>query len=307
LNVVVDDVFGRSPRSGLDDRGGEAFALLDWMSSRQSRGLVLAGSIAALAVVTIVDRHASPALGLGLLDLLPVMAVAWAFGFRVGVCAAVVSGAAGFASSLGNDQTSLADGIWNLVIDLAVFLVVVWLVDKERSSARRQNRAASHDALTGVLNRRGFLDISSRVLHRAAADGLPVSLLYADLDNLKVANDEHGHTYGDAMLVAFGDAASSVLRPSDLLGRLGGDEFGIVLPGSSTRDARLVAQRLVDRLAQGTDRPPIRVSVGIASGDSAHAGIEELLQDADRAMYEAKRAGGGTIRGPLPRDGHDTV
>jgi diguanylate cyclase (GGDEF)-like protein len=165
--------------------------------------------------------------------------------------------------------------------------------------ARRQEELAfmaTHDGLTGLPNRTLILDRVEQMLVRARRTQTPIAALFIDLDNFKGINDTLGHGVGDQLLCAVGARLEGVVRDIDALGRLGGDEFVIVAEGMSlAAGPELIAERLLEALKQpfklqGADTNlAVTASVGIAMGDRS-AG-EELLRDADIAMYRAKWEG----------------
>jgi diguanylate cyclase (GGDEF)-like protein len=153
---------------------------------------------------------------------------------------------------------------------------------------------ATHDALTGLPNRTLIIDRVEQTLARSARSDTPVAALFIDIDNFKSVNDTLGHSVGDELLRAVAARLEGVVRQADALGRLGGDEF-VVIAGELSLAAgpELVAERLLEALAPpfslgGEDTPRVTVtaSVGIAMGPRASA--DELLRDADIAMYRAK-------------------
>ncbi len=153
---------------------------------------------------------------------------------------------------------------------------------------------ATHDGLTGLPNRTLILDRVEQMLVRARRSQTPVAALFIDLDNFKSINDTLGHGVGDQLLRAVAARLEGVVRDIDALGRLGGDEFVVVAEGMSlAAGPELIAERLLDALKQpfmleGVERTRLSVtaSVGVAMGDRSCA--EELLRDADIAMYRAK-------------------
>jgi diguanylate cyclase (GGDEF)-like protein len=165
---------------------------------------------------------------------------------------------------------------------------------------RRQEELAflaTHDALTGLPNRTLILDRVEQMLVRSRRSQAPVAALFIDLDNFKSINDTLGHGVGDELLRAVSARLQGVVRDIDALGRLGGDEFVVVAEGMSL-DAgpELIAERLLEALKQPFELPGperhrliVTASVGIAAGDRSSA--EDLLRDADIAMYRAKWAG----------------
>jgi diguanylate cyclase (GGDEF)-like protein len=160
--------------------------------------------------------------------------------------------------------------------------------------ARRQ---ATTDALTGVLTRRALLERGAQAAQQAAERGLPLSVLVVDVDNLKQVNDSQGHANGDRLLAAVAAASRNVLREGDVLGRLGGDEFCVLLPGAAGDEARGIAERVrfatsVSLEAGAASPRHASVSIGVATCDEvAGDSFAGLLEAADRALYAAKNSG----------------
>lgn len=160
----------------------------------------------------------------------------------------------------------------------------------------RLHRLASTDALTACLNRGAFSAIVGDWLEAGSADtARTCALLVVDADHFKAINDDHGHDQGDEALKIIAAAIRSAVRDGDLVGRLGGEEFGVFLPGASEVSARAVAERIRISVSQSEFRPrdcrcSISVSVGCAIPDRP-IGFSELFRIADERLYMAKRAG----------------
>ncbi len=157
---------------------------------------------------------------------------------------------------------------------------------------------ALHDPLTGLANRAKFLDRLGDALARSGRSGAPVAVLFCDLDNLKIVNDEFGHQAGDDLLTGIAERFRASIRPSDTVARFGGDEFVVLCAEmAAPEDAAVVADRLIRSLARPFQihGQPVdaSVSVGVAVGSGATSRADELLADADAAMYTAKRTGKG--------------
>ena len=166
---------------------------------------------------------------------------------------------------------------------------------KERLELEHR-RTASIDALTGVANRRVFLEAGERLLQRTVAEGKPAAVLVLDLDLFKSINDTFGHHTGDRVLCAFCDTAADTLRPNDLFGRMGGEEFACLLPGASAANALQVAERIRAsfegrRVNVGNHVSTSTVSIGIAMADNIGSDLVSVLAAADRALYQAKAKG----------------
>ncbi len=169
-----------------------------------------------------------------------------------------------------------------------------------RRQERELVRLATTDALTQAHNRRHALDRLRQELVRQRRSGRPLAVLVMDLDFFKSINDTHGHAVGDAVLVGVSNTCREALRAMDVFGRLGGEEFVVVLPETDASRAHASAERLRTRIAAleiPTDGAPVRVtaSIGIAVGADAATDVDarltQLLSQADIALYAAKSAG----------------
>jgi diguanylate cyclase (GGDEF)-like protein len=174
---------------------------------------------------------------------------------------------------------------------------------KDRIAARYR-RASVTDPLTGASNRRGFFERGERLLMRARFAREPTALILFDLDRFKSINDRYGHHAGDEVLAIFCRLATSYLRPNDLFGRIGGEEFASLLPNTGEDSAILLAER-VRRAFEASSHPigqhAIRstVSVGVAISDEEYSDLSALLAAGDRALYRAKALGRNRVE-PSP-------
>jgi diguanylate cyclase (GGDEF)-like protein len=176
-----------------------------------------------------------------------------------------------------------------MALNLMLRRLVVNPVDVHQRALRR---LATQDSLTGATNRRGFMD---RLLHaqsEAEAQAEPLSLVMVDLDHFKRINDEHGHGVGDAVLREVAHRMRRQIRRADLLGRLGGEEFAILLPGTDLVGARTQAEHLLAALRSQPFPTVGRVtaSLGVAQWNGGETAAS-WLHRADVALYEAKHLG----------------
>jgi diguanylate cyclase (GGDEF)-like protein len=175
-------------------------------------------------------------------------------------------------------------------------------------------RLASTDPLTGLSSRRKWFELATTELHRARRYAQPFSLLMADLDFFKHVNDTYGHSVGDDVLKEFAKVLQSECRDSDVVGRLGGEEFAVLLPQTTIRAAQEVGARIVKAchsVAVPTPQGPVTFtcSIGVTEVADADAAFEDVLERADAAMYQAKRNGrngvqvivGGAVPQPQPQ------
>lgn len=157
-------------------------------------------------------------------------------------------------------------------------------------------RLANTDPLTGALNRRAFFQRAEEIQARARRTGMPFSVLVSDIDHFKRINDTHGHAAGDEALRRFAATCRSSFRPFDVLGRMGGEEFAMLLPDMALRDARSAAERLRTAVAgvevdTGEASFGMTVSLGAAQVGADAFSIEPALAAADAALYRAKAGG----------------
>ncbi len=161
---------------------------------------------------------------------------------------------------------------------------------------RELERQVARDALTGVANRRRFMDVGKAELQRAVRYRHPLALLMLDIDHFKPINDTHGHLAGDEVLKAVAAACGEVVRTGDLLARLGGEEFAVILPETDLAHALRAAERLRETVAKlrcelqdGVVSPTISIGVAMLAGPGET--LSSLLRRADHAMYAAKAQG----------------
>ncbi|MEF3698318.1 sensor domain-containing diguanylate cyclase [Desulfolutivibrio sp.] len=177
-----------------------------------------------------------------------------------------------------------------------------WAVGSARDISERKRaeealrELATTDGLTGLLNRRRFVEMGEAEIERTKRTGRPLSLIMFDVDHFKKVNDTFGHGVGDMVLVALARTATDALRAVDILGRLGGEEFAAILPETGLGEAADVAERLrravADMgLAPNAEPLPVRISLGVVQGQGAGETLDDLLRRADTALYKAKSAG----------------
>ena len=175
--------------------------------------------------------------------------------------------------------------------EFAGFIGACYDITDMRELAAELDFLATHDALTGVPNRRAFEAEVARAI-AFAGRGTASSVLFADIDRFKVCNDLRGHEFGDMILTEVAKAIKATVREVDFVARIGGDEFAVLLWGQGVDDADGVRSRLAAVVAEtgAAHSMDIGLSIGAAAVD-AGANISQILSEADRRMYEAKRRG----------------
>ncbi|HUF84478.1 MAG TPA: GGDEF domain-containing protein [Acidimicrobiia bacterium] len=197
----------------------------------------------------------------------------------------------------------LNGGIDAAVLVRAAYLVVIGYLSAVAARTRwhqyqdqvERNAAlssmAAHDGLTGLLNHRAFhLRLTDEVA-RAQRSGAPLSLVLVDLDHFKTINDQHGHLVGDDVLRRIAGALVDVARETDVVARIGGEEFCMLLPDTAPEVAAVPAERLRETVEAMCDPEPVTISVGVSGFPADATTPTELFSAADHALYRAKRAG----------------
>lgn len=191
-----------------------------------------------------------------------------------------------FISFAGPSMATLANTI---LLVTASYSMTALSTDQTTTELRRR---ATHDGLTNLLNHTEFLSQAAARMHQMQRTATPGTLILADLDHFKKINDAHGHQAGDTVLKAFAAGCLATVRSTDLVGRYGGEEYVVFLPGSDVDDAADVARRVSQRLSaasQGLDARPT-ASYGIAAVEPGMT-LDELVEAADTALYRAKETG----------------
>ncbi|WP_197277304.1 GGDEF domain-containing protein [Sphingomonas profundi] len=246
------------------------------------RGVVLAG---AAAVVGRRGEQASAAER-------SMVAMLWLFALFSIAVAAVAIGSALDGGRFGHlDRWLLLLGLPAAYAGTGLFITFLLAADL----AERMRALAARDPLTGILNRRGFEEAAGRVMANALRHAQPLSLAIADLDRFKAVNDAHGHAAGDALLRRFSDRIGEAIRQGDLFGRLGGEEFVLLLVNTPGEAAVAVIDRLrrdVATIDLPIDPPQtVTTSFGVAELAPGDASLDALLARADDALYRSKLDG----------------
>ncbi len=250
---------------------------------------VLNAQVTIGIAISVTGGPHSPALPFLMLAIVTVSARFSQRGVIVGASASVavlLAATVGVAPSQYLADPALVNACVVTVIGLAAGLFAL------QRDAVRQRTHAVLDPLTGLLNRKALLDRFDQVAQHAAAANGHVALIAGDLDEFKRINDEHGHECGDRVLVELADLLRDTLRAFDLICRLGGEEFVMVLPGATVDDACRVAEGV--RAAVAAARPAgleLTISLGVAAAQGTGVQFETMRREADLELYRAKHEG----------------
>ncbi len=275
-------------------------SFLDALARIKVRSLFAASILIGLIVGA--DYWTGYEIGLGFFYLFPIMLIAWCFGRAGGLLTAGICTIAWALVQFTAHHPCYAPNplhlFWNSVMRLAVFSAVAYLAASLRRAFDSEWYLARTDPLTKATNRRHFLEILDiENKRRYGRERHPFSVAFIDIDDFKQLNDVLGHHVGDLALSLIAGVLNKNLRDLDVIGRLGGDEFGILLPQTDAKSAQIVSERFLGEVAVAAQSRgwAIGLSVGVVTVAGGDTDVDRLLQLADATMYRAKRAGKNRI------------
>jgi diguanylate cyclase (GGDEF)-like protein len=272
-----------------------------WNDYISKTALVYISSYIFLFFLGLTDFFTGTQLSLSFLYLVPVFIITWVSGGMAGAITAIISVVIWQLASILSGETypTIWVPIWNSISRLIFVIFGAILLDKFHQMLQMERNFARTDFLTGTANRRAFFEIAGIEINRAVRYGHHISVIYIDLDELKSVNDSYGHRAGDALLRLVGRTISRSLRTSDLVARVGGDEFCVLLPEAGEKAAKKAANRIFERLnvKMVEENYPTTFSFGVVSYINGYPkSVDEMIQEADSVMYEVKKTGKNNIR-----------
>ena len=229
----------------------------------------------------------------------PIALVTWCNNRRLGMVAALASAGAWLVADTasGHAYTQPLIPIWNTLIRLTFFVIIVLLLVALKQALQREIKLARYDNLTGALNGRSFYQVAQRECDSLRRYRHAFTIAYIDLDDFKCVNDRLGHAAGDQVLRTVVRACTDNLRRADAVARLGGDEFVLLLPETDQDPARLALAEVRGILLgeMGAKGWPVTFSIGALTCRAAPHSVDELVRLADDLMYRVKRDGKNAI------------
>lgn len=299
-------------RKSNPQRQPQALRPLERTASLPRVWLLVAG-ISLAVLIALADSSHYGSVRASVAYVVPVILLVWGYGTIGGmvmttvitawnVVALVLLGGHG----LGGEGQSLSVGaiVFNSVVLFTVLALVAGLSADLQERLSEERSIGRSDPLTGTLNRRALMERFEIERDRALRYGHPLAVMCIDLDHLKQTNDTHGHAAGDARLVALARAFQQSLRSSDLLARVGGDEFVVVLPETDLAGAVGIAQRATSLLKEEelANSTTVTASIGIAAFPTSDTDVGGMMEKGDWLLREAKREGpGGVMTGAFQR------
>jgi diguanylate cyclase (GGDEF)-like protein len=263
---------------------------------KQGRAVQVAlGSILLLLVGTGAFFASSSLLEFSVFFIIPVAYFTWFIHRKAGAMASAVSAAvtlwANIASPVHIDHPAIA--YWNALIWLGFFISVTFIVAALKSLHDRERQLSRVDSLTGIGNRLAFYEFATDERNRAARSNQPITLAYLDLDGFKGINDALGHQTGDKVLVSVARTMQISLRQTDMVARMGGDEFALILPDTNKAAANTVLEKVLAMLTHAMQQNGWRItfSIGAVTFLVPPMSVQEMIAGADQVMFSVKNSG----------------
>ncbi|MGA9378136.1 MAG: diguanylate cyclase [Phormidium sp.] len=263
-----------------------------------SRSFLIGLGILLVILIAFIDYLVSPDIA-SILFLVPVALASWFVGEKFGIAISLVCAIVWFFINYFKSEIVLPNYLpyWNTFIRIAFYLTVNYLLAELRNSRERESKLARTDEITGVANRKLFVELASMELKKSRRYGHPFTVTYIDLDNFKNINDYGGYKVGDYVLQVVAQTIKNTVRETDIVARIGGDEFIIFLPGLAYEPAQIVIHRVRDLLLENMDKNlwPVTFSVGAITYISSPETVDEIIEKSDYLMYSIKNRGKNLI------------
>ena len=267
--------------------------LLEWIARFSITTFLV--SLILIVIIGTIDFYTGFEFSVSFLYIFPVILATWAKGWRFGIAsalfAAIVWSVALYTAGFPAPRSSYP--IWNTFMRFCVLATIGYAFSFFKRVLESEIENARYDHLTGIANRREFLNVLETEINRSNHSQTPFSVAFLDLDNFKKLNDAAGHSEGNHALRAVGMALKQTCRKMDLPGRIGGDEFALLLPETDETIAKEIIGRFRERFALEIQHNQwaLGVSIGIINSHGNNLSAVQILNAADYVMYKAKREG----------------
>ena len=268
--------------------------------SKQSKSFLTALEAILVLGVGWVDYITGTEYSLLLLYSIPVLTTAWFVGKWASVAISIESAIVLLVVDVAGQRHSSEPVAlyWNDLSILVFFLLVTYIIASLKSAFEREKLMADTDALTGVANRRHFYELADAEINRQRRYGHPFTVCYIDIDNFKRINDAFGHGEGDNLLSLIAQSIRTNMRRTDLVGRIGGDEFALLMPETGADVALNVVGKVhaLQDIAAWKRGLTVTLSIGMVVYLSPPENVEEMIRRADALMYSVKMSGKNNVK-----------
>ncbi len=273
--------------------------IMKYLSKLPQFPLIFVASV-LVVLVGILNYFAGPQLAFTVFYLIPIVLVTWFTKRWIGFIFSILSALTWLIADLSSGATyfNLDIPYWNAVARLGSFFILTFILSELKTALKQEKEYSRIDFLTGIRNRRYFIELVNMEIHRVRRYERPFTLVCIDLDNFKAVNDRFGHSTGDILLRLVARTLQQNIRVTDTVARLGGDEFAILLPETGRNVAETILRK-VRKITLDIMRShawPVTLSIGAVTFMSPPSTVDETLRISDQLMYNAKNNGKNSIR-----------
>jgi diguanylate cyclase (GGDEF)-like protein len=272
----------------------EMIKIIDYLCTLPKTDLMGMGII-SLILVGYANHHAGLEISASIFYLLPVALVSWCAGRREGGFIALASSVAWYVADwgAGREYSHPIIYYWNMAVMFGFFFIMSFTLSGLKEALEEEKKLARVDSLTGVANPRYFGELATREIERCRRYKHPLTLLYMDCDNFKAVNDRFGHQTGNQLLRRVATALRNNTRITDIVARMGGDEFAVLMPETGEQFVPKALERLRTRLVEDLQKGgfSVTLSMGAAVYLFPPESTDEVIRSADRLMFLAKNQG----------------
>jgi diguanylate cyclase (GGDEF)-like protein len=251
-------------------------------------------------LIGIIDYFTGPEFAFSIFYLIPIFIITWYKEKWNGIIISIFATAIWLFAELAwkKDYVHPLVPYWNAIVGLGFFLIVTLLISILRDLLEQEKKMARTDFLTQTANIRSFLELANLEIHIAHRYKHPLTLAYIDIDNFKFVNDNFGHIAGNDLLCIASKTIKDNLRETDIVARVGGDEFVILLTETGVENAKVVINKIQKNLLNIMNKNnwPVTFSIGLATFLNPPNSIDKMIKEADRIMYSAKNNGKNMIK-----------